>query len=216
LFDSSLASEIVERLGPLEPRRQRQVDWGRFAFEALDEARDEPGPKFVFAHVLLPHPPYVFDADGRVLSDEEAAGRSTAELYKGQLDYLNSRIQAVVEPLLALPDDERPIIVLTADEGPYPKRYEGDPLMKGPDPDFDWSTGTVEELRIKFGILHALYLPDVAADEIPPSITAVNTFRFLFSQYFGADLPLLETRTLVPIGPEQKLVDVTERLNTQE
>ena len=37
LFESSLASEIVERLGPLEPRRQRQVEWGRFAFEALDE-----------------------------------------------------------------------------------------------------------------------------------------------------------------------------------
>ena len=216
LFDSSLASEIVERLEPLEPRRQRQVEWGRFAFEALAEARDEPGPKFVFAHLLLPHPPYVFDADGRVLSDEEAAQRSTAELYKGQLDYLNGRIKAVVEPLLALPEAERPIIVLTADEGPYPKRYEGDPLLKGPDPDFDWSTGTVEELRIKFGILHAMYLPDVPADEIPPSITSVNTFRFLFEEYFGADLPLLETRTLVPIGDEQELVDVTERLAEEE
>ena len=216
MFDSSLASEIIERLGPLEPRRQRQVEWGRFAFQALDEARDEPGPKFVFAHLLLPHPPYVFDADGQVLSDEEAARRPTAELYKGQLDYLNSRIKAAVEPLLALPEDERPIIVLTADEGPYPKRYEGDPLTKGPDPDFDWSTGTVEELRIKFGILHAMYLPEVPPDEIPPSITSVNTFRFLFSKYLGADLPLLETRTLVPMGDQQELVDVTERLGPEE
>ena len=216
LFDSTLASEIVERLGPLEPRRQRQVEWGQFAFQALDEAREEPGPKFVFAHLLLPHPPYVFDADGRVLSDEEAAERSTAELYKGQVDYLNSRIKAVVEPLLALPEDERPIIVLTADEGPYPKRYEGDPLTKGPDPDFDWSTGTVEELRIKFGILHAMFLPDVPAEDVPPSITAVNTFRFLFGQYFGADLPLLETRTLVPMGADQELVDVTERLDDED
>jgi hypothetical protein len=216
LFDSSLASEIVERLSPLEPRRQRQVDWGLFAFAALDEAREEPGPKFVFAHLLLPHPPYVFNADGRILSDEEAARRPTGRLYEGQLHYLNDHIKAVVEPLLALPEDERPIIVLTADEGPYPKRYEGDPLMKGPDPDFDWSTGTVEELRIKFGILHAMYLPGVALEEVPPSITSVNTFRFLFSRYFGADLPLLETRTLVPIGAEQELVDVTERLDSEE
>ena len=215
LFDSSLASEIVERLGPLEPRRQRQVDWGRFAFQALEEARAEPGPKFVFAHLLLPHPPYVFDADGRVLSDEEASQRPTSELYEGQLTYLNSQIKALVERLLAVSDDERPIIVLTADEGPYPKRYEGDPLMKGPDPDFDWSTGTEEELRIKFGILHAMYLPGPSPMDVPASITSVNTFRYLFSRYFDADLPLLETRTLVPMGPDQELVDVTERLDAE-
>ena len=168
----------------------------------------------MFAHLLLPHPPYVFDAAGGVLSDEEAAERPTSELYEGQLNYLNSQVEALVEQLLAVPEDERPIIVLTADEGPYPKRYEGDPLMKGPDPDFDWSTGTEEELRIKFGILHAMYLPDTAAD-IPQSITSVNTFRFLFNRYFGADLPLLETRTLVPMGPDQELVDVTERLDEE-
>ena len=48
-----------------------------------------------------------------------------------------------------------------ADEGPYPKRYEGNPLIQGPDPDFDWSTVTDEELRIKYGILHAMLLPGV-------------------------------------------------------
>jgi hypothetical protein len=56
----------------------------------------------------------------------------------------------------------------------------------------------------------------VALEEVPPSITSVNTFRFLFSRYFGADLPLLETRTLVPIGADQDLVDVTERLDSEE
>ena len=61
-----------------------------------------------------------------------------------------------------------------------------------------------------------MYLPEVPPDEIPPSITSVNTFRFLFSKYLGADLPLLETRTLVPIGDQQELVDVTERLDPEE
>ena len=31
-----------------------------------------PGPKFVFAHILLPHDPYVFRADGSPLTEAEA------------------------------------------------------------------------------------------------------------------------------------------------
>ena len=66
LFDSSLAPAILERLGltRMDLRRQRQRDWARFDLDALDRDLNEPGPKFVFAHVLLPHPPYVFDEDG--------------------------------------------------------------------------------------------------------------------------------------------------------
>ncbi len=50
------------------------------------------------------------------------------------MTYLDTRIKALLEPLLALPEEERPIIVLMADEGPYPKRYEGNPLIQGPIP----------------------------------------------------------------------------------
>ena len=112
------------------------------------------------------------------------------------MTYLDTRIKALLEPLLAKPEEERPIIVLMADEGPYPKRYEGNPLIQGPDPDFDWSTVTDDELRIKFGILHAMLLPDIDDAEVPRELTSVNTFRFLFNKYFGADLPLRRTGSL--------------------
>jgi hypothetical protein len=214
LVDSSLAAEFIERWDGIRPDRMRQVEWSRFALGALDAARTEPGPKFVFAHLLLPHPPYVFDADGSVVPDDVAAGRSTAEGYGAQLTYLNARIKQFVESLLAVPEDQRPIIVLAADEGPYPPRYEGDPLVMGGDPDFDWSSATLEELRIKFGILHAMYLPDVAEEDIPNSMTAVNTFRFLFNQYFEADFPLLPDRILARAGGRE-LVDITDRFETE-
>ena len=81
LFDSSLAPTIVRwaSQAKLDPRRQRQADWGRFQLDTLDDAVREPGPKFVFAHLLLPHPPYVFDADGALVPDDADADRSTAE-----------------------------------------------------------------------------------------------------------------------------------------
>jgi hypothetical protein len=211
LFDSSLAAEIAERTGGIKPNRQRRVDWSRFALASLADARNEPGPKFVFAHLLLPHPPYVFDADGSVVPESVAARRSPAEGYEAQAAFLNAQIKELVEPLLAVPEEDRPIIVLAADEGPYPPRYEGDPEIAGGEADFDWSAASDDELRIKFGILHAMYLPGIPAEGIPADFTDVNTFRFVFREYFGADLPLLRNRILAP-GRGNELVDLTERL----
>ena len=49
--------------------------------QVLDRLRGEPGPKFVMAHILLPHPPYVYDSDGRPMTEEEAA--KAARTYTG-------------------------------------------------------------------------------------------------------------------------------------
>ena len=35
-----------------------------FDFNELDRVQHEPGPKFVMMHILLPHEPYVFAANG--------------------------------------------------------------------------------------------------------------------------------------------------------
>ena len=129
--------------------------------------------------------------------------------------YLDTRIEGLVDRLLDVPEEERPIIVLMADEGPYPKRYEGNPLIQGPDPDFDWSSITDEELRIKYGILHAMLLPGVDEGDIPEEMTSVNTFRFLFSEYFSADLPLLPNRILVPKPNGPGFDDVAARLGVE-
>ena len=62
----------------------------------------------------------------------------------------------MIESLLALPEDQRPIIILQADEGPWPDALRGD-SQDG------HSTGrprTDDELEMKFGILNAWYLPD--------------------------------------------------------
>jgi Sulfatase len=213
VIDSSLAGTLMERLGytKMDIRRQRQLDWARFELDAIDQTVNEAGPKFVFAHLLLPHPPYVFDEHGNSVPDDVDAKRSTPDSYEAQMRYLDTRVEALVDRLLDVPEEERPIIVLMADEGPYPKRYEGNPLVQGPDPDFDWSSVTDEELRIKFGILHAMLLPGVEEGAIPEEMTSVNTFRFLLSEYFGADLPLLPNRILIGPGFE----DVAARLGVE-
>lgn len=192
-----------------------------FQFRELARLRDEPGPKFVMAHILLPHDPYIFDAQGGyvpkpVRETGDIQRRDPKRFFEPQLRYTNSRIRELVEPLLALPEAERPIIVIQADEGPYPPRYF--------DPELDWAEASVAELEMKFGILNAMYLPGSeaaggsAAGESPvhPTISPVNTFRLIFSEYFGADLPLLPDRTYISRNKAYPyaLTDITDTLPT--
>ena len=108
-----------------------------YALDTLDDLPiDEPGPKFVWAHVLLPHPPYVFDADGDFIESPQHAGISGHGGWKGQLEYTNKRLEAFLEELLSKPEAEQPIIVLQADEGPWPDAYARDKVG------FNWATAS--------------------------------------------------------------------------
>ena len=48
--------------------------------------------------------------------------------------------------------------------------------------------------HIRYPILNAYYLPDDGSSKLYPSISPVNTFRLILSNYLGADLELLPDR----------------------
>lgn len=170
-------------------------------FEDAARITGETGPKLVFAHFLVPHPPYLFLEDGTVAPD-----RAT---YATQLAYTNARIRDLIDPLLALPEDQQPIIIIQADEGPRPPRYEAD--LAG----FDWSQATDAELVMKFGILNAMYLPGPEGDApLPGGMSAVNTYPEILNRYFDLDLPRSPDRSFT--SPEMRpyeLTDITDRLD---
>ncbi len=161
---------------------ERHGDIPLFQFRQLTRLASAPGPKFSFAHILLPHDPYVFRPDGTRYTEDEVGGMDEAALYAGQLAYLNTRIKALVETLTAGGDEADPIIILQGDEGPLACRSVDCP---GDDPRY---------FAIRFGNLNAMYLPGVDA-VVPEDLSPVNTFRFLFRAAYGQDLELLPDRS---------------------
>ena len=180
--------------------RDRHAEAALFQFDALEEVRDRPGPTFTFAHILKPHPPYVITVYGTFVDSSTPDLQAT---YGTQLRYTNARIRAILEPLLALPEGDRPIIIVQADEGPYPERNSE--LRRS-----NWAIATGDELEQKFGILDAFYLPGLSEEEaaMAPTMSSVNTFRLVLGRYFGADLPLLPDRSWV--SEKAKPYDMTE------
>lgn len=138
-------------------------------------------PLYVFAHILVPHGPENFTTDGRCLSQKEAADRGPAQGYLDQIEYANRIIREIVTTLQS-PGRRPAIIIIQADEGPFPKR----------DGRIPWQNASADDLRIKTGILNAYYFPGKDYSGLWQDITPVNTYRVLFNTYFGTHLPLLD------------------------
>ena len=203
LYGSTALSPLLRGADAGANEDETQVKATRGAFRALDKAMDVRGPKFVFTHFILPHPPYVFDRDGNYRPEQERDGNVTG--YLEQLRFANSQIERIVGELLSKPADEQPIIVIQADEGPYPRLGTRFPAS--------WAKEPAGDVRVKYGILNAYYLPGPRSEFIPyASITPVNTFRMIFDRYFGAQLAVLpdtsyatadsrrDAYTLLPLG----------------
>jgi hypothetical protein len=151
-------------------------------FAMLATIATRPGPKFVFAHFIPPHHPYLFDRHGNVLRNatitnqfelQEKLWERKAQ-YVDQLAFVNGQVEHAVTGILAR-SERPPIIVVQSDHGPHVPR----------------AGRRTHELR--FANLAAFYLPDQARF-IPDTVTPVNLFRHIFNHYFSADLPLLEER----------------------
>lgn len=209
-YDTTAIPVALKRLHLAKERNSieaRGYANGTYEWQALASLRDAPGPKFVLAHILMPHPPYVFAEDGHYLGPAESTERRE-ERFPGQLKWTNTELRRFIEGVQALPEDRRPIVILQADEGPYPPPYQRNTR------EFDWSTATVDELRTKYGILNAWYVPDGSDLGLSDSMTSVNTFPTLFSNYFGIPVPALPDRiyTSANWNRPYDLTDVTDRI----
>jgi hypothetical protein len=210
LTTTTILEPFAKRFGFLKEFDGRQVAHNQilFEFDSIIDASHLPGPTYTFAHILLPHDPFTFSADGKYVDDDQQSKMTWEEGYEAQVTYTNRRILGMLDKLMAVPDDQKPIVVLQADEGP--KRFEW--FYGGRE---GWPVATDDILRQKIGILDALYLPDGDRSVLRQDMTPVNTFRIIFNMYFGTDLPMLDDRNYVygTNAEPYKLTDITDRVN---
>ena len=179
--------------------------------EMLKQIATRKETTYTFAHILLPHEPFVFDADGRCLSEKEAVKRTWKANFLAQLRFTNDMILEIADELIQGSEVE-PIIIIQADEGPYPARLVEAYLNRRP---FNMAEeGTDEEWFQKMGILNALYLPGVEAKGLHPRISPVNSFRIIFNEYFGASYDILPDRSFTyrDLDHAYDFKDVTDKI----
>ena len=149
------------------------------SLERLAELAAEPAlrPRFVFAHLLSPHPPIVFAADGSPVEGNtcfpqgcdlwaEEFARDDRELLLGQLAHLNDLVRATVARIVGA--DPNAIVIVFSDHG---HRHDLDDPTE---------------------MLHSLFLSRTPghAGLFPSDTSPINILPRVLDAYDGLDLPL--------------------------
>jgi hypothetical protein len=163
-------------------------------------------PKFVFAHILAAHVPFVFGPNGEAVEPwtfsmaASSPDRTYKTAYKDQVTYINKLMEATIDEILAK-SKVKPVIILQGDHGP-------ETLL-------DWYSIDNTCLKERMTILNAYYLPGIDPQKLYPTITPVNTFRLVEDHYLGMHEGLLEDHSYFSTWDKSyQYIDVTGRLNS--
>lgn len=186
----------------IENNRHRVLN----TFEKIPQIAEIDEPTFVFAHIVIPHPPFMFDQDGKKVGSagswREDIWRDN-RLYINQLIFVNKELRSLIENLLSR-TGVPPIIILQADHGPS-STFQSWRLNE-----LDLDENQITE---KMNILNAYYLSAYDKNELYESVTPVNSFRMIFNHLFDTGYDLLEDRSYFSdYELPYKFIDVTNAL----
>jgi hypothetical protein len=149
-------------------------------------------PKFIYAHFMLPHDPYVFNQGGELLQQIFPVAdtkESDTSGYKAQTLYANKLITGLAEYILQH-NKRKTVIVVEGDHG-Y-KYFSG------------------KELPLIYRNFYALYGSSKGTTVSDSSISPVNTFRVILNTYFNTGLPILENKTYYIETAKNKVTGIRE------
>jgi hypothetical protein len=137
-----------------------------YILSELEEIPEIPGPKFIFAHIMVPHPPYIFSPDGSYLGNNHPnAG------YGSSVEFIDSRLPFILQAIIEK-SDPPPIIVVMGDHGP--------------------AVGKTITKEMHMATLNAYLVNEGAKAQLYPTLTPINAFRIILNAHYGSTYPLLE------------------------
>jgi hypothetical protein len=155
-----------------------------FILDELARVPHLPGPKFVYVHILVPHEPFVFDANGQY--HYRQTDIEFEEGYRNNVQFLNNQLTPILKELIAN-SAEAPIIIMQGDHGP-----NGSPpatLMP---------------------ILNTYHFPAGGDTKLYPAISPINSFRLLFDHYLGTEYGLLNDLSYYGRGTDLSEAELVE------
>lgn len=154
-----------------------QMDW---RFEQLGRLAASKKPRFVIAHLIVPHEPYLYRSDCRhaAVTDFWPDSSARRALYLEQLSCVNKKVIGVIDQILEK-SKTPPVILLQSDHGDahFPK----EPLRL--------EEATPAMVRARFDVLAAYYVPGAPDSLFYDGISPVNLLPRVFNQVFGTRFP---------------------------
>jgi hypothetical protein len=135
-------------------------------------------PKFIYAHLYLPHPPFFYDENGKQNDFKDILPSKSLEnkpLFFSYLKYTNKVILEVTSQIIQSAG-KNTVIVVQSDHG-Y-RDFNGEPP------------------KMLFKNYSAFYFPDRNYSSLYDTMSNINTFPVIFNKYFNTKIPLQKDTTV--------------------
>lgn len=154
-------------------RELRHQTFIYFTTNKLGELEDI-SPKFVYAHLILPHFPFMFTEDGSYV---DPAYHLNWDYYEGTYNFALQIARQMIENILEDADPRNPpVIILQSDHGA--RNTEAETRMNNyPE-------------AYKTLIVNALHIPNCPEAPLTPDLNPIDTFPIVFNCVFDAGMPL--------------------------
>ena len=162
----------IDTSGPFRDHRLRML----YQLNSLERVVPAiQGPKFVFAHILVTHTPYVFGPNGEAIelegrftfadTGEDLADDQEKARYLDQITFINLRMENAIREILEV-SETPPVIIIQSDHG--------------------------SDMGQRLSILNAYYLPKGGNQLLYNTISPVNSFRVVFNSLLSGDYAILD------------------------
>ena len=200
---TSVAGYFVERWAEAELRQATKC--------ALDELSGAGNvfsePTFIWAHVFLPHPPWIWGPNGEHITpgnpllitdnpEYRDAGWEPKRQFIQQTQFANKMTIKAVDEILE--NDPYSIVIIQGDHGTAW--------------DINWQDPSEKDVYQRLRNLDAIYFPDEEKRiYLKDDRTLVNTYRTIFNSYFGSNYEILENKMYWNTNQKPyNFVDVTD------
>jgi hypothetical protein len=181
-IDKNILFNMTNRLGAKQKMRRLMLSHysNVRAVDSLKNiaTRTTNEPKFVYAHLIMPHYPYYFDRfrKSRGLTELREGDERNVSDYIEYLQYTNGVLLNLIDTIL-LKSNTPPIIILASDHGFREFHKDVNP-------------------KYFFMNLLSIYLPDRDYISFYENISNVNLFKAIFNHQFHQQFRLLKDTTI--------------------
>ena len=179
VIDNTMLSAISQRFSSANPEITLHSNMINFTVDHIADG-SVASPKFVYVHLLLPHSPFAFAEDGRILdSDRFANWHSYLDNYKYSIRIAREMVNGILQE--ADPENP-PVVILQSDHGArneLNRREDSTVLPNYPE-------------KFMTHIMYALFIPGYDYSSLPQDINPANTFPIVFNFLFDDNIPLIK------------------------
>lgn len=169
LYQMLLRNTLIKPFISFKSYDERYYNIILTAFHNLKtESQNNNKHKFIYAHILSPHEPFIFDENGNIVDVGKEHNWDDKSIYLGQYKYVTKRITDIINSITQY--DPYSVIILQSDHG---ARFN------------------LKDMENSKQILNAVYYRGQKMDSIE-GLSGLNTLRLVLNKLLGTNFEILE------------------------